>query len=154
MKIKILLRENYLVSIKNSIGTRLFRNLWVEADGVKKDILEDGELSCAQFVSGLLYLQQMINSRHATVEGTLKDLEASGWHKIAEPKEGCILVWEKVDYPDGTKHSHIGFYVGNQKAISNRPIDKSPQEHYWTYARQNEDEFRKISSMYWHDSLN
>jgi len=150
---KILLRDNYLASIKNSVDTRLFRNLWTETEGIKKDILEDGNLSCAQFVSGILYFNQLINTRHATVEGTVKDLESFGWRQIFEPKEGCILVWEKVTYPDGKKHMHIGFYVGNQKAISNSPEDKSPQEHYWTYGRQNENEFRKITSMYWHTLL-
>ena len=153
MKIKILKKENYLANIHNSVGSGLFRNLWAEVDGDKKDILEDGGLSCAQFVSGILYLNGLIKERHATVEGTVRDIEGFGWKKIKEPKIGSILVWEAMEYPDGSKHGHIGFYVGDQKAISNSPKEKSPQYHRWTYARENESDYRRVSSIYWNTLL-
>ncbi len=146
-------KRNFLQMIENAVGTNLFRNLWAEVDGDKKDILENGELSCAQFVSGILYLNGLIKERHATVEGTVRDIEAFGWKKINEPKIGSILVWESIEYPDGSKHGHIGFYIGDQKAISNSPKEKSPQYHRWTYARENESDYRRVSSIYWNTLL-
>ena len=146
-------KKNFLQTIENAVGTYMFRNLWANVDGVDKDILEDGDLSCAQFVSGVLYLNGLIKERHATVEGTVRDIEGFGWKKIKEPKIGSILVWEAMEYPDGSKHGHIGFYVGDQKAISNSPKEKSPQYHRWTYARENESDYRRVSSIYWNTLL-
>ena len=146
-------KKNFLQTIENAVGTYMFRNLWANVDGVDKDILEDGDLSCAQFVSGVLYLNGLIKERHATVEGTVRDIEGFGWKKIKEPKIGSILVWEAMEYPDGSKHGHIGFYVGDQKAISSSPKEKSPQYHRWTYARENESDYRRVSSIYWNTLL-
>ncbi len=151
--IKILNKLSYLTAIKNSEGSKIFKNLWAEVDGVKKDILDDGDLSCAQFVSGILYLHKLINDRHATVDGTIRDLEAGGWYQITEPKEGCVIVWEGIIYPDGMEHKHIGFYLDNGLAISNSPDEKSPKIHHWTYGDKNSDKYRKISMLLWHDKL-
>ncbi len=154
MAIKILLSDNYTTTIRNSVGSKLFKNLWAEVDGEKKDILVDGDLSCAQFVSGILYLFKLITDRHATVDGTVKDLEQSNWTKITSPKKGCILVWENILYPDGQEHKHIGFYIGDGLAISNSPADKSPQTHHWTYGEKTEKSYRKITAMYWNNLIN
>lgn len=153
MSLKLINKDNYLTSINNSVGTKIFKNLWGEIDGIKKDILEDGNLSCAQFVSGILFLNKMISERHATVSGTVKDLEEFGWKKIQEPKAGAILVWEKVMYPDDTEHMHIGFYIGEKLAISNSPAEKSPQIHHWTYGEEPEKSYRKVTAIYWHEAL-
>lgn len=153
MSINILLPDNYIATIKNSVGTTIFKNLWAEVDGETKDILNDGGLSCAQFVSGILYLFKLITDRHATVDGTVNDLRASGWKEIASPKNGCILVWENILYPDGQEHKHIGFYIGDGLAISNSPDDKSPQIHHWTYGEETEKSYRKITAMYWNNLL-
>lgn len=153
MSIKILLADNYIETIKNSEGAKIFKNLWAEVDGETKDILNDGNLSCAQFVSGVLYLFKLITDRHATVDGTIKDLEKSNWTEITTAKNGCILVWENIMYPDGEEHKHIGFYIGDELAISNSPEAKSPQIHHWTYGKETEKTYRKITAMYWNKLL-
>ncbi len=153
MSLKILDKLNYLAAIRNSEGSRIFKNLWAEVDGVKRDILEDGDLSCAQFVSGILYLYKLINDRHATVDGTVRDLENYGWYEITNPKEGCVIVWEGITYPDGNEHKHIGFYLDNGQAISNSPEDKSPKIHNWTYGNGNDEKYRKVSMLLWHKDL-
>lgn len=146
-------KGNFLQTIENSVGTNMFRNLWADVDGVRKDILDDGDLSCAQFVSGILYLFDLITTRHSTVTGTVKDMENNGWKKISEPEIGSVLVWEKISFPDGSEHAHIGFYIGDNEAISNSPRLKSPQKHHWTFGEQGKPNFRAVSAIYTSDKL-
>jgi hypothetical protein len=40
-------RKTLLRLIENSIGTKIFRNAYFFVDGKSKDILKNGELSCA-----------------------------------------------------------------------------------------------------------
>jgi hypothetical protein len=148
-KMKLLFLENYLTMIKNSVGTKMFRNLYVEVDGGKKDITGDGNLSCAFFVSSLLVVSKLIKEPHATVDGTIKDLQTSGWQEIVEPKIGCILVWEKVDFGGSLgEHKHVGFYIGNNRAVSNDSKESCPKEHDYLF-----DGSRQIEKMFWHPKL-
>jgi len=135
--------------IENSIGSYIFKNLYMEIDGQKKDVLKNGLLSCAVFVSGILYMNKMINGMHATVNSTVKDLEKSGWIKINEPERGDILVWELYKWPgDIEEHEHIGFYVGEDMAISNDSKIGSPQKHHFTYGIEESKPVRKIIAVY------
>lgn len=126
---KLLTQDNYLVMIKSSIGVKLWQTLYAEIDGKRVNITKNGKLSCAYFVSSLLHHFKLIDDVHATVEGTLKDLQNSGWKKTAYPKPGAIVVWEPSDDHDGTPHPHIGFFVGGGKAISNSSKLKYPTMH-------------------------
>ena len=136
--------------IRNSIGSKIFRNLFADIDGVEIDVVGNGDKSCALFVSSVLYINKMIGDIHATVLSTTKDLQANGWTEINTPREGAILEWESLIFDDGSSHSHLGFYIGNEQAISNGSniSDGVPIEHHFTYNNT-----RKIIRIWWHDKL-
>ncbi|HUO75538.1 MAG TPA: hypothetical protein VMU12_01295 [Candidatus Paceibacterota bacterium] len=159
--IKIELKKTYLAMIRNTAkgDVRIFRNLFATVDGQERDLLEDGKVSCAVFVSSLLYLlnssleysgaERWIRYTHATVGSTEKDLQENGWVKITEPREGAILSWEPILFSDGNRHGHIGFFIGNDRAISNASNgDGVPREHHWTY-----DGTRNVERIWWHPAL-
>jgi len=130
--------------IENSIGSKLFRNNYFFIDNKlqSKDILKNGQLSCAFYVSSLLYLTKLISDLHTTVKGTIKDLEKSGWYKIDKPKKGAIVLWDKKN-----GHYHIGFYWDKNKAVSNNSFKKIPSFHNLNY------QDRKILDFYFHKDL-
>lgn len=144
-KVEPIIIDTYLAVIKNSIGSNMFRNNYAKVDGDKKDIVEDGELSCAFYVSSILIISKLIKGIHATVSGTVRDMMSSGWIEIDEPKIGCVVVWEKIEFENDGIHSHIGFYIGNDKAISNNYKSGQPYEHDYR--------FRKIEKILWHPNL-
>ena len=51
---KLLLKDSYLKTLENSVGNKLFRNLYFDINGKRTDILKNGVLSCAAFVSWIL----------------------------------------------------------------------------------------------------
>jgi len=157
-----IIKDSYLQAIRNSTGVRLFRNFYATVDGNKKDILRDGDLSCAYFVSCVLRIFDLIGKIHLTVEGTVTDMKKSGWKIVKVPKKGSVLVWEKQKFgPE--EHGHIGFYIGNKKArlrrgfggqaISNssvkQNVKRAPVEHSFTFGGK-----RRIEAIYWHKKLN
>lgn len=144
-----ILYDSYLAVIKNSIGSNLFRNYYAEVNGVKTDIIKNGELSCAFFVSSVLILFKLIKEGlHMTVDGTVRDMKQSGWQTIEESKIGSVLVWEALDFGSGGIHKHIGFYVGNDQAISTNYKLGQPAIHQWTF-----NDKRKIEVMLWNKKL-
>ena len=152
MTVNILQFDNYIYSIKKSIGSTLFQTVWAEVDGEKKDILNNGQYSCAIFLSSILLWFGLIKDRHATTAGLLKDMEKSGWYKIDELKPGCILYWEFM-FKNGENNDHIGFYIGGEKAISNERDVSTPIEHHYTYGVKGGKPVRKIEAIYWHPRL-
>ena len=147
--------DTYIAVIKNSVGSKMFRNFYAKVDGKKSDIMKNGDLSCAWFVSSLLYLFKLIKDAHATVNGTIKDLQQSGWKKIKKPKIGNVIVWEKIDFGNKDFHKHIGFYIGNNKAISTSNSKKGqPIIHHWTYGIKRNKPVRKVKAIFWHKKLN
>ena len=147
----LLKKKNYLMMIANAAAgeNRMFRNVFALVDGVERDILEDGKLACAAFVSGVLALNGLLDRPHATVSGTEKALEAAGWTIISEPRAGAVLSWEPITYADERTHGHLGFSIGNDRAISNASNASGiPREHHWTY-----DGTRKVVRIWWHPSL-
>lgn len=121
---KLLLKKSYLSAIENSIGSNQYRNLYFEINGEERDIMKDGELSCALFVSSILHRFKLISSLHATVSGTEKDLFKSVWEEIEDLREGAVIIWSELDF-NGEKHGHIGFYWNGETAISNSSIEKN-----------------------------
>lgn len=121
--------------ILNSVGTKIFRNLYSfkENNSETQDILENGNLSCAVFVSSILFLNGLVNSQHAVVDSVIEDLKKKGWKKIQEEEieKGSIIVWGKGIFSTGSEHKHIGFYIGNKKAISNNTNKGFPIIHNW-----------------------
>lgn len=148
-KSKLLIFDSYLATIKNSVGTKMFRNLFLNVNGKKTDVLKNGDLSCAYFVSSILYLFGLIKEKHATVDGSIKGMKRFGWKIIKKPKIGCVILW---DLKDG--HRHLGFYLGGKSAISHRPEKRVPVKHHWTYGvDKNGNPKRKILAFHWNDKL-
>ena len=132
----------------------MFRNFYVEDRGETKDILKNGGLSCAVFASSILYLfnslfgflgkNPWIGFTHANCTSTEKDMLGHGWMEIKELRVGAVLFWEVLD-----DEPHMGFYMGNDEAISNASNDSGfPRKHHYTYNGT-----RKIEKIYWHPLL-
>lgn len=148
---------SYLSAIRNSVGTSLFRSLYFDIKGETIDVLEDGDLACASYVSGILLLFGLIKERHTTVNGTIEDMRASGWYDIPELREGAVLVWGFKKRDDGTqgKHRHLGFYINAELAISNSSDKRVIDEHHPTYGTFPSGEARRdIQFVLWNDRLN
>jgi hypothetical protein len=151
MGMQLLKKKNYLTMIQNAVRgeNNMFRNVFANIDGEETDIANDGFLSCALFVSSLLFLQKLALDIHATVDGTEKDMLQSGWEETDNPTEGSILIWEPKIGKDGKEHRHIGFYVGDNMAVSNASNSTGiPRRHHYTY-----DDTRKIVKIYRHPIL-
>jgi hypothetical protein len=146
-KMKLALRESYLTKIKSAVGCGMFRNLYFISGGKTIDILQDGKLSCAHFASSILYLFGLIDEPRATVGSTVKDMERSGWKKIAKPRPGAVLVWEEKN-----GHGHIGFFLGGGRAVSNSSKKQSPAIHKYD-AEPDSKTPRKVVSIWWHKKL-
>jgi len=143
-KPKRLYLKTYIQVLHNSVGSNLFRNFYVKSpEKGEFDALDDGENSCAFFVSSVLVIFKRLKAVHGTVESTIKDLVDSGWVEVGKPKAGDVLVWEAVQFDDGLKE-HIGFSVGNDKAISVSWKKKTPIEHDEHFGETN----RGISHVY------
>ncbi len=123
--------DSYMAVVRNSPGTRMFRNLYATVDGERKDITKNGELSCAFFVSSVLLPFKLIKEMHATVTSTVVDLEAVGWSVTDNPSPGDVIEWDEADLGNSGPHKHIGFYIGNETAISNSHTEGAPVEHSW-----------------------
>ncbi len=146
LKVKPLLKETYLQMIKNSLGSKSFRNVYAIVNNKKTDITKNGDSSCALFVSSILVIFKLIKEMHVTVNGTIKDMRENGWQEIKKPKEGCILVWKEKE--TGEKHKHIGFYIGDNKAISNSSKRGYPTKHNWAKYDN-----RAVEFIFWNPKL-
>lgn len=147
----ILQKESYLAMIKNAEGSNLFRNLYANIEGKSVDIVQDGKKSCTFFVSTVLYSFYLIATPHATVSGLEQDLVSSGWRKTETPNAGDVLVWEPILQSD-TVTAHIGFYLGEDQAISNDWQTRLPIKHHITYGTKSDGTpVRAITAIYTHD---
>jgi hypothetical protein len=149
---KILTYQNYLQMIKGGRGSQMFRHVYVLENNRKKDILRNGELSCAYFVSSILKIFGLVNpktSPHVTVDGTIRDMLKNGWRPTKKLKPGNVLVWEDKKFPDGEIHKHMGFYLGDYRTISNSGKKGVPVIHHFTYGQtKNGQPKRKILFRY------
>lgn len=146
--IRLLIFDSYMSAIGASEGSVLFRHLYARVDGKKRDLTKSGDLSCALFVSSILIMFGLIKTRHTTVSGTIKDMRKNGWEEIKKPRVGAVLVWEKT-----RGHEHIGFYIGNGRAISNNPLKKVPARHHWTFGTKDGKPRRRIESIWWNNAF-
>jgi hypothetical protein len=152
--VEVNLLKSYLARIQNSVGSKMFRNLYAKVDGKERDILDNGSLSCAIFVSIILQSFELIKKPHATVVELIKDMEVSGWKKSRNLKVGDVLIWEAIDQTgNGVKHLHVGFYVGNDKAISNSTDKRVPVKHHFTFGTKAGKPKRRIIGIYRHKNL-
>jgi hypothetical protein len=142
------LKQTLLAVVKNSLGSTMFKNYYADINGSIKDVTENGNLSCAFYVSSVLTIFALIDRHHGTVDGTVFDMLANGWKEIKRPKIGAVIVWEPVDFGLGTKHKHMGFYLGGGIAVSNHYQKGYPVKHNWTF-----DGSRKIEKILWHKKI-
>ena len=148
IKVEPCLRDSYLAVIRNSKCTRMFRNYVAKVDGVRRDITEDGDKSCAFFVSSVLSMFGLLHGSEVTVHRTLKAMKRAGWKEIRSPRTGCVIVWKEIRNGHGILRKHIGFYIGDGKAISNSSTRGVPVRHsYRSYKG------RGILTMLWHKDL-
>src|SRR3989344_5234777 len=101
--IEYLFKKNYLGMVENSAKGEnwMFRNFYIRENKTEKDVLEDGGLSCAVFVSSILYLHNSlleflkkpnwIQFVHSNVSSVEKDLVNNGWYEVKELKPGAII---------------------------------------------------------------
>ncbi len=147
--------KSYMEMIKNSVGTRMFKSLIADVDGEQQDILEGGVLSCAKFVSSLLYLNKLIDDVHAMTPSLVKNMERNGWIKIKDDdlRPGAVVVWKARPYPDGSQVPHIGFVIENGEVISTSPVKGEVVRHPINYLKSRDDISdgkREVESVYWH----
>jgi len=139
--IQSLKKDTYLAMIKNACGSLMWVNNYALVNGKKEDIVHNGLTSCAFFVSSILKLFDLIKEMHTTVLGTEKDLKESGWKEIkvsSKMPAGSVIIWEKALPVDKSlrkwgKHYHIGFYLGQEQAVSLWAYHNFPVIHHWTY---------------------
>lgn len=124
-----LLFETLMASIHNSVGSNQYRNMYMERYEGVIDVLNDGDLSCAYYVSSLLVPFGLINRAHTWVKNTIHDLHSSGWEATKKLEPGSVLIWAERTGQSGIPHKHIGFYVGEGLAVSNSDQARSPQKH-------------------------
>ncbi len=150
------LLPSYLKAIENSVGSNLFRNQYYRINAKVVDILKDGDLSCAIYVTTILYIFGLIKKRHATVNGTVADILKSGWYEIKKPKKGALILWgfKKMDSGTQGKHCHIGFYLDKKTAISNSSLKRVIERHDPTSGKfKNGEAKRDILAYYWNKKL-
>lgn len=147
-KVVPLVFDTYLAVVKNSVDSKMFRNFYAKVGGKKTDIMRNGDLSCAFFVSSILVLFKMIRNGHSTVNSTVEDMKKSGWKVIKKPKPGSVIIWESIIFENGENNKHIGFYVGNNTIVSTN--SKTGLIHNHNYTSDNK---RKIESIFWNPKL-
>jgi hypothetical protein len=113
-----------------------------------QDVCNDGEFSCAVFVSGLLLLNGYITKPHATVESLRRVLlENSNAHSISEADvtSGDVVFWEKIVFPDGSENEHVGFALSKEEAVSTSFSKREVARHSLGMPLDAGDKERKIT---------
>jgi len=107
----------------------------IESEEYRLEHLNYGKLACAVFVSDVLEKFNLIYEGHPTVKILVNNLKSFGWQEVElkniEP--GDIIVWEK----NKSNHYHVGFYIGNEKAISNSWKKRFPIKHDFLFRNEN-----------------
>jgi hypothetical protein len=132
--IEILLKETYFKTIENSIGTSVFNTLYVrhKDTGDIVDVLDDGKLSCAYFVSSILFLFSYIERSCATVQTLDRFLQDSkDWKLVGGEsiERGDVIIWQEIVFEDNLAHEHIGFALDETDAVSTSYKTKTVVKH-------------------------
>lgn len=140
--------KSYMQLIRNSVGSNMFRNFYVKTDSQGEfDAFGDGDNSCAFYVSSVLVIFGKIGHVHGLISSVVEDLKKSGWREVSELQSGDVVVWEAQEFADGP-HGHIGFYLGDNRAISTSVRAKTPVEHDVNFGEAK----RKITQVFRFDN--
>ena len=138
--------------VEKSVGTKMFQTIYAEVNGRKTDITKDGDLSCAFFVTGVLSMFDLVDRVHATVKGTVIAMEVAGWKETKNLKPGVVIKWgPSID--GNFTHEHLGFFVGDDQAISNIHYQRIPGRHHYTFGKKGIGPHRPILALYHHPKL-
>ena len=147
--IEILRKKTYLKAIENSVGSKIFNSIFVKFKDTNKtkDILNDGEYSCAFFVSSILYLSKAIDEPYVTVKN-LRDFfeKDQNWKKIEMDRveAGDVVFWEKMKFEDNSENEHVGFVLNKNTAVSTSHKDKMVVQHTLSNNRNIESVYRYL----------
>ncbi len=123
------MKKNLINIAKNFLGSKGFSQFFDQA-GI--DILDNGDKSCAIFISTVLVMTRLIDGVSFTVKGILWRIENSNrFMRINKPslqklQKGDIIVWSAISQGG---NEHVGIYIGDGMAISNRSALGAPGEH-------------------------
>lgn len=148
--------KNLIHVLEQSQGIKIFQTFY-NSDG--EDVLRNGDLSCAYYVSTILTMVRLIDGVSCTVSGLLNRMDKAGWYildgKPSNIPEGAIIVWNPVTQGD-SEHKHIGFYLGNDQVISNRSSLRVPGIHELIYSGLDKNQENKkvsIDAIFYHEKL-
>lgn len=122
--------ESLYAALEGSVGTAQYRTLYRRMpDGTLDDVIDNGDLGCAYFVSSMLSAFGLISHGvHTTVRMTLSDMQESGWIEVGDPEPGSVVLWGEKHGDDGRPHFHMGICVDPTHAIEHSAITKSPRK--------------------------
>lgn len=148
------LLDTYLAMVSGSVGSCQYRSLYVNKNGDNFDVINDGDLACAFYVSSILHTMNLIkNGVHTTVQFVESDMTDSGWQKVEEPRAGAVVVWENKNGDDGATHKHIGICLDEKFCVSTSPKERSPIKHEIYGLVHHNGQKRNVDSSYFHPTL-
>jgi hypothetical protein len=132
---EFLIRPTLEKAILNSIGSPMFRNLYVKYTSGIRDVVDNGRFACAMYVTWLLCPVGLLDTGRATVESAVPALRKYGWIVI-DPStvQFCdVLVWDVNAQRKTQANQHIGFSLGADRACSIGTPSGVPEIHHFTY---------------------
>ncbi|MCA9362962.1 hypothetical protein KC851_01455 [Candidatus Kaiserbacteria bacterium] len=150
----LVLLKTYLDFVNNSVGTAAYRNVHIDRQaGGQIDVTDNGDLSCAYFVSSVLRHFHLIEGGfYTTIDFTVEDMLRSGWVESLRPAAGVVVVWSSKMCSDGP-HRHIGICVDCEWAVSNCPVGRSPRKHGVYELLTEGGALREVDAFYTHPKL-
>lgn len=150
------IKRSLIAMIENSVGSRAYNNFYVKnkESGLEYDVLNDGELSCAFFVSSILTIFKLIDKPHTTIKTTEEKLIEAGWKETEERKPGVVILWEPIRFDDGSVNEHIGFALNEDEAVSTSIFKHEVARHdigFRTKSGQSSE--RKIMKLYENNNI-
>jgi len=115
--------------INGSEGTEMFRQVYALQEGETIDITQDGMLSCAVYVSGVLVMTPCLDQMAATVASLESCLKRCGWQATEVPSPGSVFIWAKALQADGGEHEHAGFVLDARWGMSHSDSERIPVKH-------------------------
>lgn len=146
--------DTYLSMIEGGVGSKQYLRLFVHSNDGAHDVIGNGKFACAYFASSILTLAALTSQGvHTTVFHTIEDMVRSKWYQIDKLLQGAVVIWGSKLCSDGNHHKHIGFYVGEDMAISTDGMTGVPTKHHVTYGVDDGRPIREIEAIFFHEKL-